>query len=36
MKALGLSVARFARDFIQDSQGIIPHEYLLISGNKVS
>ncbi len=27
-------VARFARDFVQDGQLLIPHEYLLVSGNK--
>jgi len=27
-------VGRFARDFIQDGNLIIPHEYLLITGNK--
>lgn len=27
-------VGQFARDFIQDGQLIIPHEYLLVSGNK--
>ena len=29
-------VGRFARDFIQDGRLIIPHEYLLVSGNKTS
>lgn len=29
-------VGQFARDFIQDGQLIIPHEYLLVSGNKRS
>jgi len=27
-------VARFARDFVQDGRLIIPHEYLLVSGDK--
>jgi len=28
-------IGRFARDFIKDGRLIIPHEYLLVSGNKV-
>ena len=27
-------VGKFARDFIRDGKLVIPHEYLLISGNK--
>ena len=27
-------VGRFARDFVKDGQLIVPHEYLLVSGNK--
>lgn len=27
-------VGRFARDFIKDSRLVVPHEYLLVSGNK--